>query len=101
MTGPFLYFPHDRLSPAELSAARLDGHVVELGEGYIPADAVETAEINVTVVVATKLRLVARPYPEWSNAPDATTLAPMGASGKYQQAKLKVTGPTARWKRSG
>ncbi|MFI8594302.1 hypothetical protein ACIGCK_07720 [Microbacterium sp. NPDC078428] len=46
MTGPFLYFPHDRLSPAELSAARLDGHVVELGEGYIPADAVETAEMR-------------------------------------------------------
>ncbi|MFH8249848.1 type IV toxin-antitoxin system AbiEi family antitoxin [Microbacterium sp. B2969] len=42
MTSPFLYFPGDRLSPAELSAARLDGDVVELGEAYIPADAVET-----------------------------------------------------------
>ena len=40
---PFVYLPHERLTPAELSAARLDGHLVELGEGYIPADAVETA----------------------------------------------------------
>jgi hypothetical protein len=38
----YLYFAHEGLSPAELSAARLDGHLVELGEGYIPADAVET-----------------------------------------------------------
>lgn len=41
-----LYFAHERLSPAELSAARLDGHLVELGEGYIPADAVETAGLR-------------------------------------------------------
>ncbi|MEU1970382.1 type IV toxin-antitoxin system AbiEi family antitoxin [Microbacterium sp. NPDC019599] len=42
MTSPFLYFPGERLSSAELSAARLDGDVVELGEAYLPADAVET-----------------------------------------------------------
>lgn len=42
----FLYFAHDRLSPAELSAARLDGHLVEVGEGYMPADAVETAAMR-------------------------------------------------------
>lgn len=42
----FLYFGHDRLSPAELSAARLDGHLVEIGEGYMPADAVETAAMR-------------------------------------------------------
>lgn len=42
MPSPFLYFADDRLSSAELSAACLDGHLVELGEGYIPADAVET-----------------------------------------------------------
>lgn len=42
MSSPFLYFADERLSPAELSAARLDGHLVELGEAYIPADAVET-----------------------------------------------------------
>lgn len=43
MGSLFLLFAGDRLSSAELSAARLDGHVVELGEAYIPADAVETA----------------------------------------------------------
>jgi hypothetical protein len=46
MPSPFLYFAGDRLSGAELSAARLDGHVVELGEGYIPADAVETSALR-------------------------------------------------------
>lgn len=45
-SASFLYFAHDRFSPAELSAARLDGHLVELGEGYIPADAVETAALR-------------------------------------------------------
>jgi len=42
MASPFLYFADDRLSMAELSAARLDGDVVELGDAFIPADAVET-----------------------------------------------------------
>jgi hypothetical protein len=42
MHARYLYFAHEGLSPAELSAARLDGHLVELGEGYMPADAVET-----------------------------------------------------------
>jgi hypothetical protein len=46
MRSLFLYFPGDRLSPAELSAARLDGDVVELGEAYIPADAVETRALR-------------------------------------------------------
>lgn len=46
MPSPFLYFAGERLSQAELSAARLDGHLVELGEGYIPADAVETRELR-------------------------------------------------------
>lgn len=46
MPSPFLYFAHERLSPAELSAARLDGHLVELGEGYLPADAVETTAMR-------------------------------------------------------
>ncbi|SDH27541.1 type IV toxin-antitoxin system AbiEi family antitoxin [Microbacterium pygmaeum] len=46
MSSPFLYFAGARLSQAELSAARLDGHVVELGEAYIPADAVETRELR-------------------------------------------------------
>jgi hypothetical protein len=42
MASPFLYFADDRLSRAELTAACLDGDLVELGEAYIPADAVET-----------------------------------------------------------
>ncbi|MFT4220376.1 MAG: hypothetical protein QM611_07675 [Microbacterium sp.] len=42
----YVYFAHAGLSPAELSAARLDGHLVELGEGYIPADAVETPALR-------------------------------------------------------
>jgi hypothetical protein len=46
MRSPFLYFADGRLSPAELSAARLDGHLVELGDAYIPADAVETRELR-------------------------------------------------------
>jgi hypothetical protein len=46
MPSPFLYFAGDRLSPAELSAARLDGHLVELGDAYIPADAVETRALR-------------------------------------------------------
>lgn len=37
------YLPGRRLTQTELSAARLDGVVVELGEGYIPADLVENA----------------------------------------------------------
>jgi hypothetical protein len=46
MASPFLYYADDRLSLAELSAARLDGDVVELGDAYIPADAVETAALR-------------------------------------------------------
>lgn len=46
MTSPFLYFAGVRLSEAELSAACLDGHVVRLGEGYVPADVVETAALR-------------------------------------------------------
>jgi hypothetical protein len=46
MGSPFLYFADERLSIAELSAARLDGDLVELGEAYIPADAVETRALR-------------------------------------------------------
>ncbi|WP_417562568.1 hypothetical protein [Microbacterium sp.] len=46
MISPFLYFADERLSAAELSAACLDGHLVELGEGYVPADAVETTALR-------------------------------------------------------
>ncbi|MBW9095190.1 hypothetical protein JNB62_16020 [Microbacterium jejuense] len=46
MGSPFLYFVDDRLSQAELTAACLDGHLVELGDAYMPADAVETAALR-------------------------------------------------------
>ncbi len=46
MSWPFLYFADERLSAAELSAARLDGDLVEIGEGYMPTDAVETRELR-------------------------------------------------------
>ena len=46
MAWPFLYFPGDRLSTAELTGARLDGDLVEVGEAYMPADAVETRELR-------------------------------------------------------
>ena len=46
MSWPFLYFADDRLSTAELASARLDGDVVEVGEAYMPADAVETRELR-------------------------------------------------------
>ncbi len=43
MVSPFLYFPGERLSLAELTAACLDGVLVGIGAGYMPADAAETA----------------------------------------------------------
>lgn len=46
MRWPFIYFAHERLSPAELSAACLDGHLVGVGEGYMPADAVESVPMR-------------------------------------------------------
>lgn len=42
MVSPFLFFADERLSLAELSAACLDGVLVPLGEGFMPADAAET-----------------------------------------------------------
>lgn len=38
----FHYFVGDRFSPAELTAACLDGDLQGLGEAYVPADAAET-----------------------------------------------------------
>jgi hypothetical protein len=46
VSSPFLYFGGDRLSEAELIAASLDGHLVRLGEGFVPADTVETAALR-------------------------------------------------------
>ena len=56
MSSPYLYFADEFLSSAELSAARLDGHLVEIGEAYMPADAVETPRLR-----ALSLRSFARP----------------------------------------
>ncbi|WP_052460433.1 type IV toxin-antitoxin system AbiEi family antitoxin [Microbacterium gorillae] len=38
----FVYFPDDALSATELAAARLDGHLIELGAGYLAADSPDT-----------------------------------------------------------
>ncbi len=46
MVWPFLYFAGEPLSAAELTAARLDGDLVEVGEAFMPADAVETRELR-------------------------------------------------------
>ncbi|MDR6691888.1 hypothetical protein J2X55_002818 [Microbacterium sp. 1154] len=43
MVSPFLFFPGERLAASELSAACLDGVLVPLGEGFMPADAAETS----------------------------------------------------------
>jgi hypothetical protein len=50
--SPFLYLPGDRLSASELSAARLDGDVVEVGDAYMPADAVETVALRAGSLLA-------------------------------------------------
>lgn len=50
MHPAFLYTPGERLSQSELSAARLDGHVVEMGDAYIPADLVEDSEVRAASV---------------------------------------------------
>lgn len=50
MHPAFLYLPGDRLTIPELSAARLDGHLVDLGEGYIPADLVETPSARAAAI---------------------------------------------------
>lgn len=52
MHPAFLYLPGRRLSLAELSAARIDGHVVEIGDAYFPADLVETAEVRASSVAS-------------------------------------------------
>ncbi|MFL1999136.1 hypothetical protein [Microbacterium sp. A1-JK] len=50
MPSPFVYLPGVRLTEAELSAACLDGHLVALGDGYIPADVVETVVLRAASV---------------------------------------------------
>lgn len=50
MHPALFYHPGDRLSLAELAAARLDGDVIEIGEGYMPMDTVEGADARATGV---------------------------------------------------
>lgn len=52
MHPAFLYLPGGRLSQSELSAARLDGHVVEVGDAYVPADLVEGPDVRAGAVAA-------------------------------------------------
>lgn len=44
MHPALFYRPGDRLSLAELGSARLDGLVIEVGEGFMPVDTVEEAD---------------------------------------------------------
>lgn len=46
MAWPFLYLVGERLSQAELTAARIDGDLVEVGDAFMPADAVETPQLR-------------------------------------------------------
>lgn len=50
MHPALFYRPGDRLTAVELGAARLDGHVIEIGEGYMPVDTVEGADARATSV---------------------------------------------------
>lgn len=50
MHPALLYLPGVRLSQPELSAARLDGHVVEVGDAYVPADLVEGPDVRAGAV---------------------------------------------------
>ncbi|OJU39236.1 MAG: hypothetical protein BGN97_06325 [Microbacterium sp. 69-10] len=48
MHPALFYRPGERLSLPELGAARLDGDVFEVGEGFMPADTVEEADARAT-----------------------------------------------------
>lgn len=50
MHPTFLYVPGERLSQSELSAARIDGHVVEVGDAYVPADLIEGPDVRASAI---------------------------------------------------
>lgn len=52
MHPALLYLPGVRLSEAELSAARIDGHVVEVGDAYVPADLIEGSDVRASAVAS-------------------------------------------------
>ncbi|WEK59855.1 MAG: hypothetical protein P0Y60_10835 [Candidatus Microbacterium colombiense] len=56
MHPALLYLPGRQLSLTELSAARIDGHVVAVGDAFIPADVIEDADVR-----ASSLRLLVQP----------------------------------------
>lgn len=67
MHPAFLYVPGEQLSQPELSAARIDGHVIEVGDAYVPADLIEGADVR------------------------ASSIAPLVRQG------TAASGPTAAW----
>lgn len=50
MHPAFLYVPGERLSQSELSAARIDGDVIDVGDAYIPADLVEGPAVRASSI---------------------------------------------------
>lgn len=52
MHPAFLYVPDARLSLSELTAARIDGLLVEVGDIYVPADLIEGREVRAAGVAA-------------------------------------------------
>lgn len=52
MHPAFLYLPGERLTLPELTAARLDGDVVDIGEAYVPADLIESADVRAASIAA-------------------------------------------------
>ena len=84
MASPFLYFADDRLSQAELTAACLDGDLVELGEAYIPADAVETTGLragSLSEVLGESLAATHLTAAWIHGAPSRAAVTPHGAAG--------------------
>ena len=47
---PFLYSPGHPLSVAELTAARLDGHLSGIGDAFMPTDIPESAQLRAAVL---------------------------------------------------
>ncbi len=50
MVWPLLRRDSGVLTPTELMSARLDGDVIDIGDAFLPADAVETAQLRVAVI---------------------------------------------------
>ena len=67
MHPAFFYLPGERLALPELAAARLDGTVVEVGEGYIPADLIEGPDVRAASLVSLLPRdtAIAGPSAAW------------------------------------